>query len=279
VTPEEKQQLREEWTRQMGFINPGAWCQYAFSFNAFGDSESILLAVLSGQFAAEIAAEKDEGTWMRMPTNRILAKLPCWTRQKVKRVLRGLRDVIDIEVRGTWKKPRWVKLDPLRLQRRLAVLSPGVTNDPSLFQGSKMTPPPGVKNDPQDRRGGRIDLVPAGRGPITVKVLGMRPKVPAHCPDCSSTDWRLHGESLRTAIGKVTTVPKTAKPGQWGAQIRALHVRDGVPLAHVEEVLAWYGRALPLEGDINTNGNPNFMPVAYSGESFRKKFLILRTRS
>lgn len=213
-------------------------------------AEAILLAFIFNHLDPLARGQR----WVRLTTRDVQEKLPAWPKLKVLRALSSLRD------RGLLK----VRLRGRERQVRLREKSNGYQNDtdsPTNYRGG-LTPLKGVyPSHPTEKKKQH-----------TVHVRSMRPKVPVHCPDCESTDWRELGEKLRTTLSKVTTVPKTAKPGQWGAQIRAAHVRDEVPLSHLLEILHWYCKLLPVEGDINTNGNPNCIPVCYSGKAVREKF-------
>jgi hypothetical protein len=67
-------------------------------------------------------------------------------------------------------------------------------------------------------------------------------------------------------------IPKTAKPKMWPSAFRLLHTKDEIPTDEIRTVLDWYCKTLEEGGDLITNGNPEYIPIAYSGLTFRKKW-------
>lgn len=79
-------------------------------------------------------------------------------------------------------------------------------------------------------------------------------------------------KQLSSTVGKVRKLPTTATPVKWGWPIERLHRVEGVPIERIKHAMEWYCSQLLKEGDINSNGNPSFLPVAYSGKAFAAKF-------
>lgn len=80
------------------------------------------------------------------------------------------------------------------------------------------------------------------------------------------------GKQLLDGVAAVRKVPSSATPYKWGTAMRQLEARDGYDRDEIEKVLEWYVRTLARDGDIIANGNPNYIPVVWSGPAFRKKF-------
>lgn len=251
---------RQNWLREIGLLNPGSWCPLVFTFMQYGESGAILLSVLLGQMSAEIAAEKDEDLWMRMPTNRIRAKLQTWTAQKVKRTLRQIEDLIEVKMTGVPKKSRqrWVRLRLDRLHEVLRSRSQGVKNDPSS-QGVKNDPTQGVKNDPtRIEENCRIDTAIASAShTVRVKSIQFAP-------------YREFAQRLHEMVQSVRKVSSTARPGSWAQSFRTLHKR-GVPIERIEAALDWYKATLKRYGDLMRAGT-TYVPIAYSGPKWLDKW-------
>ena len=98
-----------------------------------------------------------------------------------------------------------------------------------------------------------------------------RKKKREHCESCAPVNWTQLGMKLANAIPRQTN--STSTPRLWGEHLRRLHTTDGVSPERISQTLDDYCRLLEEEGDLITNGNPNFIPIAYSGRAFREKFL------
>lgn len=210
-----------------------------------------------------------DGTWVPLPSAELEAASRRFTKSKVSE---GLSRLSGLGLLRTKKKgrDRWLRFRAGGLR---AVF-------PDLFRlgivpKSGTVPISNIRGDNNPPKGGYIIPSPLNRKKGTPqKILSIRARGPeAHCKDCLSADWTGLGQELRDAIASVTKIPYTSGgPIHWGAQFRALHVRNQVPIRELTGVLSWYCGLLRREGDINTNGNPNLFPVCYSGEAFRKKF-------
>lgn len=83
--------------------------------------------------------------------------------------------------------------------------------------------------------------------------------------------WRKYATQLGDAIASVRKVNVTSKITGWAESFRKLHQVDGVPVLKIRKILKWYCRQI-REGDL-IKDNASFIPVAYSGATFREKFL------
>jgi len=89
----------------------------------------------------------------------------------------------------------------------------------------------------------------------------------------------IHGKWIKYAmmLSKAIGVHRKEKTAQripaWAREIRKLQTVEGVKPHHIREVMEWYCEELSKQDLIKAN--PNFLPVAYSGDAFRNKFLKL----
>lgn len=91
-----------------------------------------------------------------------------------------------------------------------------------------------------------------------------------HCLTCRETDWKKVSKVLEEAISKVRTIPATAKRNTWHEHIRKVHTLDGIAVNEVVAVVEWYATTLVKEGD--PSRTKSFLPEAFSGAAFRKKW-------
>ncbi len=83
--------------------------------------------------------------------------------------------------------------------------------------------------------------------------------------------WFKMAHQLGKAIAKVRKVNNNSKATPWALSLRLLSEKDGITKDRIRRVMNWYCGQLQ-EGDLIRN-NPNYVPVAYSGQAFREKFL------
>ena len=69
---------------------------------------------------------------------------------------------------------------------------------------------------------------------------------------------RAYGKPRKTGIAK-------SKPSTWADHFRLLRTKDGIPEAEIRKVVVWYA----------THIGEAFVPEAFSGESFRRKYAAL----
>ncbi len=263
------------YLQSLEYYDGGRFFQLPRDFiNSLRDGESITLAVIINFARMDITSNKDKDKWVRMTSARIRSWLPSYSVQKIKRILGGLqrKKIIQLELRSrdkTMKRERWVFVDVECLQKwierhQISPICSGPKPDSQQFINE---PSDGSKMNHNYKEQDEKNTVGAEPRPFVIKI---------HKRIGEDAVWNEYGQQLKNAISKVTTVPKSAKPSQWGAAIRAVHKLDGYPTDQIKTILDWYCNvALPLHGDVNTNGNPGRLPVAYSGKSFRDKFIKL----
>jgi len=79
--------------------------------------------------------------------------------------------------------------------------------------------------------------------------------------------WQHLAELLHHAVFEHTKVDRTRHLRDWANQLRLLHARDKVAITRIRAVLRWYASQFPNPG--------KFIPQAFSGGSFRGKFVKL----
>lgn len=85
-------------------------------------------------------------------------------------------------------------------------------------------------------------------------------------------EYQSFATDLLHMVSSVRKVNARSKPQTWFLAFRLLHTEDGIPLDRIRSVLEWYRKELETSGDLISNGNPNFIPIAYTGQKFREKF-------
>lgn len=86
--------------------------------------------------------------------------------------------------------------------------------------------------------------------------------------------WLKFATDLADAIASVRKInPRTKKSG-WAQAFRRLHEVDKVPVLDIREVLRWYCSVV-RQGDL-IQDNSSYIPIAYSGATFREKFLRIQ---
>jgi len=82
-------------------------------------------------------------------------------------------------------------------------------------------------------------------------------------------------EQLKDAIGKSRTVSSLSNTSNWAEYLFRLHDTDEIPIQQIENIMDWYCGQWE-RGDL-IRDNANYLPVATSGEGFRKKFTAIET--
>lgn len=77
--------------------------------------------------------------------------------------------------------------------------------------------------------------------------------------------WKKFARQLAEAITKVRKVNATSKISGWSKQFKLLYTQDKIEIPRIRKVLQWYCKELP--------GQDKYLPVVYSGATFREKFL------
>ena len=77
--------------------------------------------------------------------------------------------------------------------------------------------------------------------------------------------WMKLAGKLHNAISSVHKVNYTSKLHSWAKSFQLLHTRDKIAILRIRHALDWYCKAFRQQDP--------YLPVANSGESFRKKFL------
>jgi hypothetical protein len=88
----------------------------------------------------------------------------------------------------------------------------------------------------------------------------------------TSVVWEELSSLLEEAVARVRKINSQSKLSTWPKTFRLLCTRDGHDPKKVRQILKWYKRELKQGGDLITNGNPLFLPIAYSAKKFREKF-------
>jgi hypothetical protein len=244
--------------------------------NTLSLSESVVLASIINFVWLDLESKQDCDGWIRLTTARIIARLPKFSSRRVKRVLATLKrkGIIHTKRRENPSR-RWVIVDVDQLDKWILKykVDPRGQNDPGSTFGPLGEVPKVVPLYIKEQKDIDDEKKTVAASPRRcVKIIIKKKAAKKHCNECHNLNWSHLGLSLRDAIGKVTTVPHTSKPTQWGHAIESLHTRGKVPIAHIHEVLNWYTKALVQSGNINSNGNPSYLPVAFSGKSFATKF-------
>jgi len=97
------------------------------------------------------------------------------------------------------------------------------------------------------------------------------PEAPGRKNPKSHPRWKKFATHLNEAISEVRKVSHSSSLGQWALSFHKLHTRDGVEIPRIRKVLKWYCAHI-RKGDV-IRSNDDFVPVAYSGNAFRQKFI------
>jgi len=84
--------------------------------------------------------------------------------------------------------------------------------------------------------------------------------------------WERYAKKLADAVGRVRKINQNSKVVGWASEIRKLHTKDQLDVRRIKRVLDWYCQA--FENDL-IQDNSKYLPIAYSGKSFRNKFLAI----
>ena len=82
--------------------------------------------------------------------------------------------------------------------------------------------------------------------------------------------WIRFASMLAKAVGKVRKLNATSKIAGWALHLRKLSTVEGLSNVRIRETLKWYCSMVERQDLIKSN--PDYIPIAYSGESFRNKF-------
>ena len=83
--------------------------------------------------------------------------------------------------------------------------------------------------------------------------------------------WEKYANNLHDAINSVRQVNCNSSLLAWTNSFSLLHIDNEVSISRIRDVLKWYCVQI-RKGDLITNGNPNYLPIAYTGKEFRDKF-------
>lgn len=257
---------RQDWRRELGVLNPGRWIQLPRDFILLGDTEAIFLTVLLNHVALEVEAKEDKNLWVKLPPERLEKKLPSYSRDKIKRLLRSLRGIVRVKAEGPpFRKRRWVLIDPSELWERILEerekLRQGGKNAPLEEKGGKNPPlQKGEKNPPLKDVDPKEEIFPPDGGQcekVRVKSIRLDP-------------FRSLAERLHSAVSRVRAILSTSKPQTWAHSFRTLHKR-GVPLEKLQKAMTWYEKVLREHGDLMRAGT-TYLPIAYSGPKWIDKW-------
>lgn len=249
-----------EWARR---LDPKeAFCAIPYTFLQFlRPTAALMLAHIINFWRMGLKGnrerERHDRRWVQFPEASI-HKYLNYTPKMTRLCLTQLKKigVVHISKMGNPAK-RWMSPDLPTLQHRIDSVQGPNSQD---AQKGKL----------QDAQKG-VTKSCAQKG-VTLSIR-MKKEDKEHCRDCVATEWGEIGLQLGKAMKQAGVVMKTAKPGAWGNPIRLLHTEDGVPLKAIMMVLNWYCTIMQHEGDLGVvGGNPNFLPVVESGQSFRNKF-------
>jgi len=227
----------------------------------FTPSQSLVLAVLVREYRLGLrtgCGHMKHPRFVRISTRTVEDRLRL-SRRTVERTFKGLRDlgIVDTRILDMPAR-RWVSLKVEVLGSLLRAVG-----------SSAMGPPVGSKR-PNNSNSTPIHTPPKG-GVCTKKVgISIRKRIPSPRDVRTGQTYVRMAEQLRNAISSVRTVSKRSKPSTWANAFRLLHTRDGTSMEELRRVLKWYCRTV-RKGDL-IRDNPEYIPIAYSGPEFRKKY-------
>lgn len=128
-------------------------------------------------------------------------------------------------------------------------------------EGPKNAPSEGPKNAPPLKDVKKVNIDPPSGGGGGGASFGLKEE-----HDTSTTDFDRHmaaklKDAVKTQPARTTGITQ-ARPSAWANHIRLLRTKDGHPEKDIATVMTWYAEHIGEE----------FVPQAYSGGSFRKKF-------
>lgn len=240
------------YQRRLGCYDSGRWFMLPKEFlRVFTVHEAIALAAIINVVASRIKVEHHKEEWVKLGTP-FLAKELTFSENKVDRLLQRFEKlaILQRKVLGLPAK-RWVWIDVDVLDMWLDSDGEGLAK----LQDLSIT-----------------KLQALALSKWQEHYIGKNIKDKEHCLDCAETDWKVLGGQLRNAISEARLVTVNSTPYKWGEHLRRLHTTDKVAPSRIKEVLDWYCGVIEEEGDLISNGNPNFIPIGFSGSTFRGKF-------
>lgn len=132
-----------------------------------------------------------------------------------------------------------------------------------------------ARNDKKDPFGGVRELTIAAQARMHAHPSGTSPSG-VGLPTPQNKDhprWKKYANQLADAIKQVRKLTKLSIKN-WSYSIYMLHKGEGIPIPRLKSVLDWYTKELITNGDLNRS-NPKYLSIAYSGQTFRQKFLKL----
>ncbi len=223
-------------------------------------SEAVFLAHVMDVVGIRLKGGHDREGWVRL-TDKDCHRGFGFSPKQVQRHLKKLKAMVIIRVRRVGNQGRrWVFVN-------IATLETWSRTPDALKSLSRGAIRAFVRRDKTsylEGTNGRISYTrpPSGDSSNTA---------PTNHPD-GMVEYEKCARALRDSIENVRAINSRSKPNKWFHYFRLLHEKDEIPLPRIQTVLKWYCNKLHKGGDLITNGNPEFIPIAYTGSHFRTKF-------